>query len=331
VISTLTASSLVPYPVSAPNSPANLFTILTQQSPQPLLLDSTQQPLLTQYFNGTSADQTIFFSIPSTIRNLLGKEAQELKESADAIVPKVLVTQTFKKIFREFYTREQLQVLEFLEAPLSSRQVQSQVLTIVKRFGRSDYSAAKAKVKDLVLDLNCSAVFDELQTEFSMNLPATFQTWVQQTKLFIDRWKLAVTEFQSAENRLEAHLNVFQDVQKRVQMLISLPLGDGYDSLLASMETYLKAQFEDHRLEPVYQAYLGNLKKLIVLSDALVAIRALVNTPVEPLCPICFTEPVSLAYEPCGHTICGHCNNRQSQTCAVCRSSIRDKLRLYFS
>jgi hypothetical protein len=181
------------------------------------------------------------------------------------------------------------------------------------------------------LDLSCNAVFDELQNEFYLNTPATFQTWIQQTKLFIDRWKLAVTEFQGAESRLEAHLTVFQDVQKRVQMILSLPLGDGYDSLLASMETYLKGQFEEHRLEPAYQAYLLSLKKLVLLSDAMAAIRAIVNVPLEPLCPICFHEPISLAYEPCGHTICSICSGRQGSTCAICRCSVRDRLRLYFS
>lgn len=326
MISTLTASSTA----SGPNSPAQLFTLLTQQ-PSPFLLENLSTPLLTHYFNGTLSDSILFYSIPSTIRNLLGKEAQEIKDGIDSLVPKVLVTQTLKKVFREFYSREQLHVLEFLEAPLASRHVTSQVVTIVKRFGRSDYSATKVKIKDLVLDLNCNTVFDTLQTEFNLNQTATFQTWIQQTKLFFDRWKTAIAEFDLAEKRLEAYLTVFQDVQKRVQMILGLPLGDGYDALLASMETYLKAQFEEHRLEPAYQAYLVSLKKLIVLSDAVGAIRALVNTPLEPLCPICFAEPVSLAYEPCGHTLCGHCNSRQSSICAICRCSVRDRLRLYFS
>lgn len=325
-ISTLTASSSA----STPNSPAQLFTLLAQQPP-PLLLENLSTPLLTQYFNGNTIESNMFFSISSTIRNLLGKESQEIKEGLESLVPKVLVTQSLKKAFRDFYSREQFHVLDFLEAPLTSRPLQSQVLTIVKRFGRSDYSAAKVKIKDLVLDLSCNTVFEELQADFTLQQSATFHTWIQQTKLFIDRWKTAVAEFDLAEKRLDTYLTVFQDVQKRVQMIVSLPLGEGYDSLLYSMETYLKGQFEEHRLEPAYQAYLLSLKKLILLSDAIGAIRALVNTPLEPLCPICFTEPVSLAYEPCGHTICSHCSTRQGSICAVCRTSIRDRLRLYFS
>ncbi len=321
-ISTLTVSN----GTSQPSSPA--------QGPTQPGLEIPQIPLLTHYFHGASdpqSEQPLFFSIQSTLRNLLGKEAQELKEQVDTLVPKVTHAQQVRKSFREWYGREQLHLLEFLESPLTNKTNVSQVLTIVKRFGRADYSSAKTKVKDLVLDLSCNSVYESLQTEFNLDKPATFLTWTQQTKMLIDRWKLAASDLEIVERRLETQFILFSDIQKRVQMLLVLPNGEGYEALLASMEAYLKAQFQEHTLESTYQCYLLALKRLLIISDAMATIRTLVNTPLEPMCPICFSEPVSLAYEPCGHTLCIHCSTRQGHICPVCRTPIRDKLKLYFS
>jgi hypothetical protein len=51
----------------------------------------------------------------------------------------------------------------------------------------------------------------------------------------------------------------------------------------------------------------------------------------EPLCVVCINEPVNHVFVPCGHTFCGQCTKRLTAVCFICRTEIRQKMRIYFN
>lgn len=53
------------------------------------------------------------------------------------------------------------------------------------------------------------------------------------------------------------------------------------------------------------------------------------NAPMHHTCPICITHEVDVYLEPCGHTLCRHCN--RSPYCHMCRTKIRSSRSLYYS
>lgn len=48
-------------------------------------------------------------------------------------------------------------------------------------------------------------------------------------------------------------------------------------------------------------------------------------------CPVCFSNEVSVAAQPCGHTSCQRCAPDPYSTCAICRQPVLSTMRVYFS
>lgn len=50
----------------------------------------------------------------------------------------------------------------------------------------------------------------------------------------------------------------------------------------------------------------------------------------SPLCSVCTTEKINSALIPCGHTFCNNCAMRQRNFCYICRTNVRERMRIYF-
>lgn len=292
-----------------------------------------ESSLLSQYFSLPNADEVKTETLPNignTIKNFVTRQTYEIRDGAEMAVPKLSVIQDLKKQFRDFYIKEATHVFDFLDQPLNTTLKQSQI--ILKRFGRADYNANRVKIKDLVLDLSCNTILDQINLELSVSEELTpIEKWCAITKQLIKVWKISTTELAQAERNLSAVITTFQDVHKKVQPLLNMPTNDAYAGLIESMEGYLKSFFEEHRIEEIYLDFIKSLKKVSLLTDTMNYVRFFLNSPTEPLCSICLTEPVTHASIPCGHTMCIVCSARQSVTCYMCRSQVKDKVRVYFT
>jgi hypothetical protein len=323
----------VPTATATITSISTQFNIPSQNTPQasPLITStpaSTEVPTLQNYFSGHQ-EQTEHISNPSTImRNLLMFQTQDIREAAKLTVPRVSATQTIKKTFREFYQKETQGIFQFLDAPLAPTIQRSR--EILKRFGRADYSSQRVKTRDLLLDVNITDAVDSLSPIFAKP-SQDLAGWITHTRGLIDSWRHATSDLATAEAKLSGHLALFSDIHAKVKAILTLPEGEGYSEFTKAAEDYIRNTFHIHKLEAVYHEYLQSLKKVCVLVDALAAVRAIVNTPSEPLCSVCFVEPVALASVPCGHTFCSTCGSRQSITCYICRAPVEDRLKIYFS
>lgn len=315
-------------------SPATRFVQPGPTTPQ-LLLDMQQAPLLQQYFLQSSADdaqgiQDLTVPNPATVvRNLLGKSISEIRETSDQTIPRVGMMSTLRKSFRDFYVREQVSIFSFLNKPVDSRETLSTAQQILKKFGRADYNANRVKIRDLCLDLSCN----EALVDINISLPngGSYEQWVQQTRYLVETWKTAVAGMAVAEKKLETQLRIFNETYKRATAVLNLPTNDAYDTMLQSTEFYLRRVFEDTKIEDCYKEYLIHLKRMIVTTDAMNLVRLFVNSSSEPICPVCMEDSVCYANVPCGHTFCQTCGQKQTITCYICRTSVKDRQKLFFA
>jgi hypothetical protein len=299
-------------------------TALTTYFSQGEILGPTQPTLIETTPNTTQHTPCV----TTVMRNLIQKQSQEIKDVVDSTVPRLALGNTLKKTFREFYHKETISVFQFLDTPLSPLLQRAQ--QIMKRFGRADFSVTRVKTRDLVLDISCTPQIVALNQLFQK--PSTdLSGWVLQTRTVIDSWRIAIHELQDAELQLSRQLQAFTDIHQKVKTLLQLPECEGYEILLGAFEDYTKGVFRSQKVEDTYTQYLEALKKVSILSDAMITIRAIVNTPVEPLCTVCLTEPVSITSVPCGHTFCQQCGNRQTLQCYVCRTPVKERMKIYLS
>ena len=101
--------------------------------------------------------------------------------------------------------------------------------------------------------------------------------------------------------------------------------------MISASEVYLKNIFEENTIEQAYVETIQALKKITILTDSMYTIRQMVNASTEPLCAVCFQEPVRLVSIPCGHTFCVSCGSKQLTTCYICRIPVKDRIKIYFS
>ena len=304
-----------------------MISTLTQSSPpSSYVLDSVPQYTTTlEELNTDSLP-----SIATAIKNLTVRHNQELQESLEPLIPRV--GNCIKRSFRDFYIREATTIFEFLEKPVAGHPTVVQAYSILKRFGKGEYTGNRNKLRDLVLDVSANTLLQEIQGSLENTTGLNpFAHWTHQTRAIVEQWRQATLDYSTAEKLLQERINVFDDIYKCVQLFLKLPTGDGYDSVADSTEIYLKNMFETHAIEKHYLDLIRALKKIVILTDALSTIRQMVNASTEPLCTVCFHDPVSFACVPCGHTFCGGCGGRQVITCYVCRAVIKDKIKIYFS
>ncbi len=317
------------------SSPLDVRGVTGATVPPPLTLDGGTATLQHLFPPGSSElqEDPQGVTVHNAIRNLTTKISTEIREAGDTGLAKIGGIQQVRRAFREFYQRESVQVFKFLDAPISVNSTITKSIQIMRKFGRPDVALHKIKVRDLVLDVSCNTVLPELQETFPVYAQQDIHTWVAQTRWVMDQWRQAATDFSSAEKQLSTAITVFQELDKKCRTIISFPdtQSEEYSFLVEAAERYIKRVFQENQIESSFKEWLITLKKLTVLSDSLTAIRAIVNLPTEPMCGVCFNEPVANACVPCGHTFCGTCAMKQHITCYICRAPIKEKLRIYLA
>ena len=285
-----------------------------QQPPPPLSLETEEPEQLP--------------SISSAVKNLIARHTQELRESVE---PFPRIGNSVRKAFRDFFIKEATTIFDFLDKPLGENKPLSQSYQILKRFGRGEYIGNKNKLRDLVLNIDCSETVKEIQALLQDSSETPFKTWVQNTRIILEQWKKATADFSVAEKLLQERLQIFDELSKRVQTIIHLPPSEGYEGLTKATESYLKAAFEENKIESIYNDIVIHLKKIVVLTDAMATIRQMINVSTEPMCSICFEGLVSIVSVPCGHTFCNSCGGKQVTNCYICRVPVRERVKIYFS
>lgn len=318
------------------SSPSELRATVGTTAPPPLTLDGGAAAIQQQLFPQGSSDiqeDPHGLTVHNAIRNLTTKISAEIRESGDTGLAKIGGIQLMRRAFREFYQRESVHVFKFLDAPISVNSTITKSIQIMRRYGRPDVALHKLKIKDLALDVSCNTVIPALQDSFPVYAHQDLHTWVAQTRWIMEQWRQAATEFASAEKQLSTAVTTFQEMDKKCRTILSFPepQSEEYCFLVEAAERYIKRVFQDNQIEKAFTEWLTALKKLTLLSDSLTAIRAIINSPSEPMCGVCFNEPVASACVPCGHTFCGTCVMRQHISCYICRVPIKEKLRIYLS
>jgi hypothetical protein len=270
-------------------------------------------------------------SISDITINLVRRELQEIKQMSDQTIPKLQTINIMKRSLREFYNRETMHLFEFFNSNISSIEGINVTMVLMKRFGRPDYNPKAVKIKDLIFNKSSTKNLDDINAKLRKCISKDLSGCAEQWHILVDIWKSAVTNTLKAQTLLESRIITFQAVQKKITNILTLPINDSYSPILEATENYLKKVFQDNQLEEAYKDFIENSKTVYILHDFINAFRQLVNAQTEPICGVCLTEAVSFVTIPCGHTFCQTCSQRQTLTCYICRSNVKERMKIYFS
>jgi hypothetical protein len=208
--------------------------------------------------------------------------------------------------------------------------------TIFRRYGQEiptvKGNTANSILRDLNLDVSMCTVssnFDEGLKRFSTD--GGLYEFLKKTAWMFNQYKLIGEEVLRLETVLHQKIDMLDKLNSRVPMITSLSNNDALHGLLDSFSKYAEEVYKTTHLEETYKELVEAYKKWNICRQIITLHGNFRNESNDPQCSICLEEPIMTAIVPCGHTFCGSCIKKQNTTCYICRGTIRERIKLYFT
>ena len=268
-------------------------------------------------------------SYTNAVTNAVTKHFLELKEKNGEVISLELI---WKKRFRDFLNSKNSKILEFLTSKMKLHPVLGKSEYFFQVFGKKNVDHYHKSISEIAFDLSGSATGKEEINALclSKELPS-IDKYIEQTQMLLDEYKIVSDLILKKELELNLKLEMLETVNTSVRGLTKLKNNESYKSMMSGIETYMETVFNDCSIEENYNDLIDAYRKFIILREVLQVVRKREQKEGEPLCTICFNDSISYAFVPCGHTFCQACVKKQSLACSICRSSIKERLKLYLS
>lgn len=270
--------------------------------------------------------------LTNTVQNLLRRHTLEIEgRNNDVLLTPINSsnnTTVLRRKLREFFMKQQQSLFNFLELPITDTPVAAAYQTIQQRFS---YGAMQSghPLSDLNVDLDGTSVLNKLNEQLGFQLNEFADHLNQFMKIMAD----LLDELKVGENNLNMRLQAIDKLNNNVQSILTLSSKNQvYATLVKTTEEYIREAIKDNVLEESYNSLVETYKMLSIMKDAFIGMRAISSAvSSEPICSVCIAEPVQYTFSSCGHTFCVGCTRKQGIQCFICRTPIRERVKLYFS
>lgn len=234
----------------------------------------------------------------------------------------------WRKRYREFLLTKNNKLLEFLTTRIEKHPVLGPVENFFAKFSRQTHS--NKTLKDIILDISANTL-ETVENSCIEKELLPLNKYVEQTTFLMDQYRYISEKIIDKEKLLKIKLSNLDSIQSKLNMLTNLNRNEHYDSLMETMEKYIETTFNENNIEEEYNSIIEEYRKFIEIRDVIKSIRTVDSIEKEPLCSICFDDTIQYAFVPCGHTFCNNCAKKQLLNCSICRGTIREIVKLYFT
>ena len=261
------------------------------------------------------------------VNNVFLRQTTEIKEKT---VSPSITPQNWRRRFREFMNTKNEDLVNFLKKPLDPQHPSSQASAFLQKFGRPDFQATHPSLHTTFLDGSGVSYTNSITAEMQKIGPSTPKEVLEQVRWAYDMYRQAGEECLKCENNLRLRLDIMDKTYQKIVGFADLPVNDDSDKLAEAIESYVKKLLEDNNIEKYYTETVEAHRKFAAYRELIQLFRFTDLQDKEPLCSICLTESVTFVLTPCGHTFCGTCMKRQSHNCYMCRTTVKDRVKIYF-
>lgn len=261
------------------------------------------------------------------VNNVFLRQTTEIKEKTVSPSP---TPQNWRRRLREFMHLKNEDLVTFLRKPLEGQSPIVQASAFLGKFGRPDFQATHPSLHSTFLDISGSSHMNNIKEEMQKIGPSSPQEVLDQVRWAYDMYRQAGEECLSCEAKLRLKLDIMDKTYQKIIGFADLPVNEDSEKVAVAIEAYVKRLLEDNEIEKSYNDTVEAYRKFAAYKELIQLFRFTDLQEKEPLCSICLTESVSFVLTPCGHTFCGTCMKRQSHACYMCRSAIRDRIKVYF-
>ena len=269
----------------------------------------------------------------TSIQNIFSRHCAEIRTNSEIILAPI--QQVSRKKIRELISRQNNDIFGFLQRPDRTPHPSGIAESIFRRYGHDMSNLHKNTQpvsKDLLLDVSMNSTANEFEKNLQKMGGTTLQSFMGQLKWIFSQYKSVGEEILRVESVLIQKMDMLDKLHQRTPILTSLKANPMLPELLDSFGKYLEHTFKESNIEETYKQ-LGELYKKWHMLREIVSLQLSTNdtTSTEPICGICLTESIHFAVVPCGHTFCSTCSRKMNISCYLCRGTIREKVKLFFS
>ena len=282
-----------------------------------------------------SLDTQVPGKYKSTVSNILSKHCAEVKGATDEIIQPVVSVS--KKKLRELITKHNNEIFGFMAKPDKTPQIIGLAETIFRRYGHEVPSMKGHNTGSILRDLNLDVSLDETVALFDEGLKKNrtigggLEEFMKQTRWIFTQYKNIGEEILRLETNLYQKIDLLDKLNSRCPMITSLANNEVLPELIDTFAKYADSVYKSSNIEENYKELVEAYKKWNICRQIISLHSNFRNEVHDPQCAICLTDPVTTAIVPCGHTFCGNCVKKQNTTCYICRGTIRERIKLYFT
>ena len=249
--------------------------------------------------------------------NVVHSNLQEHLEIASALIPSS--KRTWERKLSDLLSKQTNETLSFLEKPLEEW---SSIQLLSKKLGNP-------REEWFHTTLQPQTILDTIDEE--LNLPLS--DLQDKLNIILSKYKTAVENLFRSNESLHKKLTSLDQIQTQLEGLIHSEEGSVELSLglQTSILEYMESRYKSLDIQEEYETLCREYTKFSAyrpILQSLQSFRSQMDTT-GSLCSICTAERIHTALIPCGHTFCSTCSAKQRSQCFICRSSIREKLKIY--
>ena len=293
-------------------APADFQDAQETQPPQ-ISLDPT--------FSGTAIPYS------QVVTNVVSRHLQEVKEKT---VSPATNGAAWRKRIKDFMINKNEDLLSFLRKPLSNHPTLNQADVFFRKFGVTQFTPTHHSLRDVFLDASGASMVSKIEEELLTVGPSSSTKLTEQVRWLYDQYKQAGDQVMRNESILKIKLDLLDKMHQKTLGLIDLHQNSATEGFQTAALEYLTAFFKEQNIEKDYENYIESYRRFTALKEMISTFRFTDVVDKEPLCCICLQDPVSFCVSPCGHTFCSSCVKRQMTSCYMCRTTIKERVRIFF-
>ena len=279
-------------------------------------------------------DTTLTGKYKATISNILSKHCVEVKNSSDELVQPI--TSISKKKLKELITKHNNDMFSFLARPDKTPHMIGLAETIFRRYGHEVPTIKGNNTNTFLRDLNLDASMCTVVTSFDEGLKKIkgeggLEDFINQTRWIFNQYKNIGEEVLRLETILFQKIDLLDKLNSRTPMITSLTNNEVLPELIDTFTKYADTVYKSTQIEDTYKELVEAYKKWNICRQIISVNNNFKNETHDPQCSICLSDPVTTAIVPCGHTFCGNCIKKQNINCYMCRGTIRERIKLFFT
>lgn len=268
----------------------------------------------------------------NVVRHIFNRQANSINISPENTLAGL--HQISKKRLREIIADQNNKAMKFLfkdkackqSSPLNYAEI------LCKRFGSDvPLNTCVSLSKDINLSNDSDKAFEQINNIILREGKSNIREIVSQLRCILNEYKKTGEEIILQEAKLSRKLEVMTKLNERVASFASLPSNENLKTVMDSFSVYMKTEFDKLDIETGYNDLVEEYKKWNLLRQ-IISLQSMFSfESCVPECAICMTEKVTHVLVPCGHTICSGCMKNVTTSCYICRGSIRERVKLYYT